>query len=454
MNAPAKGLLSIETLNKRVLFEGDDLGLKQKWWSFVALLGLTRFEGQSREITAEDIHHLPDWSHMKLMAVRTGVFRHLQHHPELRWIASPPGEATKRFFLDPNTVKRVQCDVSPQALRKILLPNQPSSTPSPDQSKITLLLTRAQVRFERGVYPEVLELCEQIQDLKPTPAQHLRMLALIAWVKLYNSSKSNAWQAVKTMQRTLEQTLQDGTLHGPEAKREQANVWLQVARFHTSYQEQGKAQKAMAWAEPLLEPWHHQELGVIAFMRGLFAQREGDLLQAELWAAQSLEHHRSAQWRWGIVAQSNNVAVIKLLRSEQAAHAGRLNQQVLLEAIDLLEESHALSRDNDLNSGSNHELNISFAYRMLDDLPKAQQWLEKGSWIINTVNNPRDYGEYHAEKAELELALGNHETGLEQLRVAEEWLVKGEADAWLEQVRHRLDEVQRNVQGSKPLKLW
>jgi tetratricopeptide (TPR) repeat protein len=464
MRENLNGLLSIDTQNSRIFFEGKILDLKPKWVHLIALLVLKKLERaalenavsdtSSEEVRSEEVHLLPSWAAMKPLAVRTSIFAFVdkQIPNGLDWIASPPKKATQIFFLDPARIKRVKSDVSTAKLRTWLFP--PAQQPELNLGVRTVyLLARAQIVFDKGMFTEVLGLAEEVLSLNPEINCELHALALIAWAKLYVDPRSEAWEAVERMTEVLERGLRDQAAGVAVLAQTQGMVWVQVARFHAFFLEAKKAERAVRQAELVLESGHFFELGAVAFVRGYMAQQSNNLELAEGLYELALDHYRRARWWWGVCSQLNNIGVVRFLRYE-ASLAAVPDQSLLHSGIQVLEDSYEMGRDATVNGTANLELNLSYAYRTLGDFQAVEKWLKKGSYIVNVTEGHRDRGEYYTELAEFKLVSGHRDEALQNFELAEQAFILAGTEDWLRQVRQRIDGLKRRLKSSKPLKLW
>ena len=200
------GLLSIETKVGRGFYDREPLPLTRYWAYAYGLLALRVLEGGSREVRVEDIARLPSWTEVQRRSVASSLARHRTTMQAWGFevITAPPGEQTKSINLDPERVTRVRGDVGHRALREWLgLTEAPDAPQRADSTEVSRLLVLAQTAFEQGRHREAERLAVDAAKMEPSMNQHIRSLALVAWVRTVNAPYDEGWGAVLTLQRQL-----------------------------------------------------------------------------------------------------------------------------------------------------------------------------------------------------------------------------------------------------------
>jgi tetratricopeptide (TPR) repeat protein len=403
------GLLHLETVSGRVLFEGQALPKVTPHWAYIyGLLALRHLEG-THEITSEEIALLPTWINVSALSIGPSLFRHniSMHKQGLDLIVSPERETTKRFFLNKNRVARVITDVSDKELRSWLGISEKRESSKIANFQVLLKLELARTIFEIGRFAEVESICREALDLPGRFDEKLLALAQIAWVKTFIASKSESRQAIEELQEALKvfkNTRSDDSV-SPNIE---ARVWIQTARHYWRHLEPSTAMKALDRAEKLLQPANSMEWAAIHAGRGFLAQKAGKLDQAAVHNLAAFNYAAQAQWRWSMTAQVVNRCAILM----ELYHQNKVNdldhaKSYLIEAIQWITLSLALANEMDAGGAADLEINLMLIYTWLEQFDDARLWLKKAENIVNASKLKQDSAELNYEAAELEVATGN-----------------------------------------------
>jgi tetratricopeptide (TPR) repeat protein len=263
---------------------------------------------------------------------------------------------------------------------------------------ITAMLESAQSYFETGLFEQSLEMTHKILSLEPSFDQHIRALAIEAWVKLFNANRSEAEEAVGIMLNQVKvfRKIKNTDL----TDRAEVIALVQAARLHNYYHDDPKfAEKYYRKAEHLLQPYFYYETGAISTGRGLIAQHKGLLEEAHHHYRIGVEAFAQARWQWGLGAALNNIACVVLLRFEAMPNQKSVEaKNLLLEAKDILEQSLTLAGITDLSSDIDVETNLVFICRNLGDFDAAREYLKQARRVFVISQPVRQQGLYYAEK--------------------------------------------------------
>ena len=449
-------VLTIETRTGRVLYGTQALPVSPHWAYLYGLLALRVLEGGAREVTVEDICRLPTWTEVQPRSVATSVARH-QTTMQARGFAlivAPHGGRTRRVGLDPSQVARVRIDVDREALLAWL--GLSKATVQPESVEAGRLLVLAETAFEQGMYAEAETQALKILPLAPSIYQHLRALALVAWVRTVNAPHAQGWAAVKALQAQLKvyQAGEGGPENRPTPSSE-ALVWIQTARFYIRKHQFRSARDAYARAARLLTPEQYRELGVIESGLGYVAQQSGQLAEAERRYRASLELYSRGHWPWAMHVQYNNLAAVcfnlhAALEDSDPVVAGDWLQQAIRWSEDALEFARAM----DYGGAVDLEVNMAYAMRLLGRFEDAKEWLRRAQSIASASQSTVDLACTYAERAEYEEAIGQREAAIASMRDAVTLLIEVGSDDWTASARQRLAQLEGQVPLGKPLKLW
>lgn len=452
-------LLTIDTKTNRVLYSGQMLPLTPHWVYVYGLLALRILEGGSWDVLVDDIARLPTWTEVQPRSVATSLARHklTMQAKGFDLIAHPHGQRTKSVSLDPQRVSRVRADVGRKALRVWLgLSAEPEKPPEPDNLEAERLLVLAQTAFEQGMYTEAEARALKVLPLEPSAGQHLRALALVAWVRTVNAPHADGWAAVKALQAQLkvyqERARQEGERLDAAAE---ALVWLQTGRFHVRKHQVRLARQAYARAAQLLTPTQYRELGIIESGLGYLAQQAGQLDEAERRYRAALKLYSNGDWPWAMHVQYNNLAAVCFnLHAELEDTRPQEAMAHLEQAVRWSQDALEFAREMDYGGAVDLEVNMAYAMRLLGRFDQAAQWIKRAESIASTSESTTDLACTHAERAELEEALGQREAATASMQEAVKLLQEVGAEAWTVAAEERLQELQGQRPLGRPLKLW
>lgn len=205
-----------------------DLDVRQQ-----RLLGVVAVAALRRQGAAEfgEFRRARGWSHLDGAAIQNAASRLLIRLDELGvpLVSFAPREKTKRWSLNPAEVGAVTHDLADVGELAAWVFEE--ATPMrADTLEAARLLILAATAFEQGRYRDAEEYARAAFLAEPSPDQHLRALAMIAWVRTVIASHQEGWAAVKALQERLRAYRQDpSTRPSPEVE---ALAWIQTARFH------------------------------------------------------------------------------------------------------------------------------------------------------------------------------------------------------------------------------
>jgi tetratricopeptide (TPR) repeat protein len=414
------GLLRVETISSRVLFEGFVVPKVTQHWAYIyGLLALRHLEG-THEITSEEIALLPTWVKVSTPSIGPSLFRHNTKMREQGFdlIVSPEREHTKRFVFNLKRVKKVSCDLNQKELQTWLnVEQRPESVLLPNFT-VVMKLELARTIFEKGRYDEVESICREALALPGRFDEKLMALAQIAWVKAFVAPKPESFRAVQELQNALKvfKATPDQDVVSPNIE---ARVWIQSARHHWRHHEPQVATKALERAEKLLLPHHEMEWAGVHTARSFIAQKAGKLEQAAIHNLTSFNCATRAQWRWSMSAQIANrsAILIELYRRDKVLDSD-LAKSYLLEALECLKLAVDLSDEMDVSGSADSEINLMMVHTWLEQYEDARFWLKKAERLISAANQKQDSAELNYEAAELEVATGNIPTAFTRLERA------------------------------------
>ena len=446
-------LLTIDTRTGRALYRGLPLPISRHWVYLYGLLALRVLDGDTREVSVDEIRRLPSWTEVQPRSVATSLARHAttMQAKELRLITSPHGQRSKAVSLDPERVSRVRFDIGRDALLAWL-----NLTPPPVASgtgvEADRLLVLAETAFEQGMYSEAEIRALRALALEPSPDQHLRVLALVAWVQTINAPYKIGWATVKALQVQLAMFQQAGLAVDPGSE---ALVWIQTARFYMRKQRPQYARTAYLRAVRLLTPEHHREWGAVEAGLGYLAQLSGELDEAERRYRTALDRFSKGRWPWAMHVQYNNLAAVCFnlhvqLEDTRPAVAGHWLKEAVRWSMDAME----FAREMDYGGAVDLETNLAYAARLEGRMVEATEWLRRARGIVAASMSTSDLACIEAEQAELEEAQGRREAAVTSLRKAVALLHEVGTQTWTTAAEHRLDQLEGRLSMGKPLKLW
>lgn len=448
-------VLTIETATGRVLYDRQPLPVSLHWAYLYGLLALRVLDGGAREVTIKDVCRLPTWTEVQPRSVATSVARHLStmQSKGFTLIAAPHGGRTRRIGLDPEQVPRVRIDVGRAAFLTWLGVSSEAQAPL-ENIEAGRLLVLAQTAFEQGMYAEAETRALKALALEPGVDQCLRVLALVAWVRIVNSPYDEGWAAVQALQRQLKlfQAHVESVQPSPAAE---ALVWLQTGRFHMRKQQARRAREAYGRAAKLLTPEHHREWGAVESGLGYLAQQSGHLDEAERRYRAALEQFSRGHWPWAMHVQYNNLAAVcfnlhvKLEETNPDTAAEWLNA-----AVRWSHDAMEFAREMDYGGAVDLETNLAYAARLQGDYTAAGEWLRRARSVVSASESTTDLACIEAEQAELHEALGDRAAAISALHRAVILLHQVGTDAWTTAAENRLAQLEGRLPLGKPFKLW
>jgi tetratricopeptide (TPR) repeat protein len=414
------GLLQVETISGRVLFEGQALPKVTPHWAYIyGLLALRHFE-KIHEISSDEIALLPTWINVSIPGIASSLFRHNTKMRKLGFdlVVSPEREHTKRFLFNSNRVKKVKCDVGSKELRVWLNLETKHQSGVPTNYRVSMKLELARVIFEKGRYSEVESICREVLALPGCFDDKLMALAQIAWVKAYIATRAESLRAIQELQDSLAafKTTPSVDLVSPNIE---ARVWIQVARHYWRHREPNAAVKALDRAEKLLLPNDNMEWAGIHTARSFLAQNAGKLDQAAIHNLEAFACATRAQWRLSMGAQATNRSAILMAMYHRDKTTDQiLAKEHLLEAVQWLMLSVELADEVDISGSADAEINLMLIHTWLGQLDEARIWLAKAERLVKAAKQTQDKAELNYEAAELEIATGNSVAAFERLELA------------------------------------
>ena len=445
--------MTINTRTGRALYRGLQLPISRHWVYLYGLLALRVMDGDAREVGVAEIRRLPSWTEVQPRSMATSLARHAttMQARDLRLITSPHGQRSKAVSLDPERVSRVRFDVGRDALLAWLnLTVQPVATGTGVETARLLVL--AETAFEQGMYAEAEIRALRVVALEPSPDQHLRVLALVAWVRTINAPYSDGWAAIKDLQAQLTLFRQAGLSIDPESE---ALVHIQTARFHMRKQRSRQARTAYLRAARLLTPEHHREWGAVESGLGYLAQLSGELDEAERRYRAALDRFSNGRWPWAMHVQYNNLAAVCFnlhvqLEDTRPDSAGHWLKEAVRWSMDAME----FAREMDYGGAVDLETNLAYAARLEGRMDEAIEWLRRARGIVAASMSTSDLACIEAEQAELEEAQGRRAAAIISLQKAVVLLHEVGTQSWTAAAEHRLDQLEGRQPMGKPLKLW
>ncbi len=414
------GLLQLETVSGRVLFEGVALPKVTPHWAYVYGLLVLRFLEGTFEITSDEIALLPTWVNVSKPSIGPSLFRHnaAMSKQGFDLIVSPEREGTKRFFFNKHRVTRVTTDLDNPPLRSWLGFLEKRESGVIANFKASMKLELARIIFEKGRYSEVESICQEVLVLTGRFDDQLMALAQIAWVKAYIASKSESLKAIQKLQDALT-FFKANSFEDEVSPNIEARVWIQTARHYWRHREPNAAVKALDCAEKLLLPNDDMEWAGVHTARSFLAQNAGKLDQAAFHNLEAFAAASRAQWRLSMASQATNRSAI-LMEMYQRDKA--INEAIakihLLEAVQWLMLSIELADEVDISGAADTEINLMLIHTWLGQFDEAQIWFGKAERLIKASNQTQDKAELNFEAAELEVAIGNTAAAFTRLEVA------------------------------------
>jgi tetratricopeptide (TPR) repeat protein len=416
------GLLRVETISGRVLFEGSVVPKVTQHWAYIyGLLALRHLE-ETHKITSEEIAILPTWVNVSAASIGSSLFRHNATLRKIGFdlIVSPEHEHTKRFLFNSGRVKKVVCDLKVPELRAWLgmKENLKPESDSVKNFQVAMKLELARTIFEKGRYAEVENLCLEAMKLTERFDDKLLAMIQIAWVKAYIASKSESLEAVLKLQDQLNSYKTSPGLDKVSANIE-ARVWIQSARHYWRHREPNAAVKALDRAEKLLMPHNDMEWAGVHTARSFLAQHAGKLDQAAAHNLAAFNCATRAQWRLSMASQATNrSAILMEMYKRDESKDLNLAKSHLLEAEQCLKLSIELANEEDISGSADSEINLMLIYTWLERFEEAREWLAKAERLVRASNQTQDTAELNYEAAELEIATGNTAAAFARLELA------------------------------------
>ena len=447
--------LTVSVQTAQVVLGPDLLPVSRHWAYFYGLLALRALEGGEPWVTCEEVNALPTWTEVQARSVGTSLFRHAAKMRGLGYelLISPPGEGTKRFALDPQQVRVTGTDA--EDLRRWL--SSPLTGPvQPDSTRAARLMVLAETSFEQGRTQEAEQRVLRALDAEPGVDQHLRALALLAWIRTVGATHAEGQAAVHTLKEQLALYQQAAKTSGDTPSRAvQALVHIQTARFHLRKQQARSARAAYLRATQLLGEHDHRERGAIEAGLGYLAQQAGHLDEAQRRYLLALREFTLGRWPWAMHVQYNNLAAVSF-----NLHAQGLDQDRVLalshldEAIVWTTEALEFAEQMDFGGAVDLEVNLAYAYRLKGNLKLAAEWVRRAGNIARAGGNLTDLACALAEQAEVEEAQGQRAEAVQTLTRATALLKEVGSGTWADQAQRRLDELEGRRPETAALKLW
>jgi tetratricopeptide (TPR) repeat protein len=416
------GVLRVETISGRVLFEGAVVPKVTQHWAYIyGLLALRHLE-ETYKITSEEIAILPTWVNVSAPSIGPSLFRHNATLRKLGFdlIVSPEHEHTKRFLFNSGRVKKVVCDVKEQELRAWLGMEEKVNRESGSikNFQVAMKLELARTIFEKGRYAEVESLCLKVVELTERFDDKLLAMIQMAWVKAYIAPKSESLESILKLQDQLNSYKANPGLDKVSSHVE-ARVWIQSARHYWRHREPNAAVKALDRAEKLLMPHNDMEWAGVYTARSFLAQQAGKLDQAAAHNLAAFNCATRAQWRLGMASQvTNRSAILMEMYKRDKSKDLNLAQSHLLEAEQCLKLSVELADEEDISGSADSEINLMLIYTWLERFEEAREWLARAERLVRASNQTQDTAELNCEAAELEIATGNTTAAFTRLELA------------------------------------
>lgn len=444
--------LHFQTRTGTLTLGGQPLDRDVRQQRLLGVVAVAALRGQGAAEVGE-FRRARGWSHLDGAAIRNAASRLLIRLEELGvpLISFAPREKTKRWSLNPAEVGAVTHDLAPLELAAWVF--EEATPMRADTLEAARLLILAATAFEQGRYRDAEEYARAAFLAEPSPDQHLRALAMIAWVRTVSASHQEGWAAVKALQERLRAYRQDpSTRPGREVE---ALAWIQTARFHMRKVRPRPARAAYARAARLLSDGHHREWGAIEAGLGYLAQQDGNLAEAARRYQAALEHFTRGHWPWAMHAQYGNLAAVNFRLHEEAGGGASPGADAFLrEAVRWLTHAREFSESMDFGGSIDLEVNLAYAYRLQGRLEEAREEVRRASNLARASGSVSDLALVAAERAEIEEASGQRAAAIASLHEALGLLREVGVGEWTRAATHRLDELEGRRPPSGPVKLW
>ncbi|GMA16590.1 hypothetical protein E5F05_13475 [Deinococcus metallilatus] len=445
--------LHFHTRSGLLTLHGQTLDLDVRQQRLLAVVAVATLRGKGGAEVSE-FRRARGWSHLNDGAIKNAASRLLMRLGELRapLVAFAPREKTKRWALNMAEIGALSHDLADLETFAAWVFDEAAPMQS-DTLNAARLLVLAATAFEQGRYRDAEEHARAAFLAEPSPDQHLRALAMIAWVKTVSASHEEGWSTVKALQEQLQRYQQDAaTLPSDEVE---ALTWIQIARFHMRKVQPKPARAAYAHAARLLGEGHHREWGAIEAGLGYLAQQDGELMEAARRYQSALGHFTRGHWPWAMHAQYNNLAAVNFrLHEEGVPDAPHHAPGFLAEAIRWSLHARDFADSMDFGGSIDIEVNLAYAYRLQGRIDEARKELLRAARSARASQNISDRAIITVERAEIEEASGQRAQAVESLREALGLLSEVGVDEWTRAAERRLNELEEGVPLSKPIKLW
>jgi tetratricopeptide (TPR) repeat protein len=454
--------LEINVTQQTLTYRDIKIVVSTKWIEVFALLGITKLE-QRPPVTSRQICALPSWRSDKSQGVSGQVTRKFQTFAVAeQWLVCliKDGKAN-RFELNLKTVSEVRFDLSIEQLREKLLLNSPMAFTIPynvDLGSVVSaeFLASALCWLEQGRFEQCLQSCAAVLGASPTPNQQMMALSLRAWA-LILTDVEKATAVIGDMASHLENHAAQkdkSQIQYNLAPRFQALLPITQGRYHNRTQHFKQARAAFSEAKKLLQPEDHREWAAVEAGFGYIAQRTGNYEAAKTHYAKALTYASSAYWSWSIQIQYSNLSCVCFELYEQYRHnEPKIAMSNLDEALTWCHRSLNLYPVQLAGGSLDNELNLAFGYREKGDLSAAEYWINVAFDLARAANADSDLALCYAERAELQLARGNKQEGIEDWQMSIRYLKQAGLAVWRQQAQKRLSGLLSD-DPSEPVKLW
>lgn len=430
--------------------EPIDLDVRQQ-----RLLGMVALASQHEDRGAEvtSFRRVRGWSHLNDSALKNAASRLLMRLEDLALplVTFAPREKTKHWqlntaFTGPVTHDLADLDALSDWVFEATVPRQP------DTLEATRLLLLAATAFEQGRNEDAEQHAQAAFLAAPSPDQHLRAMALVAWVKTSSASYQEGWAAIRALQAQARRYSEDPATRPSREVR--ALTWIQTARFHMRKVKPGAARAAYTRAARLLGEGDHREWGAIEAGLGYLAQQGGDLPEATQRYHAALEHFTRGYWPWAMHVQYNNLAAVTFEQHAASSTTEEGKVGLLAEAVRWSLHARDFATDMDFGGGIDIEVNLAYAYRLQGRLEEAAEELRRATNSARASGNLNDLALVAVEQAELAEANGQRLQATLAMREAATLLRNVGVDDWTQQVERRLAELEKRTPLTAPIKLW
>lgn len=205
----------------------------------------------------------------------------------------------------------------------------------------------------------------------------------------------------------------------------------------------------------MLTPEHHREWGAVEAGLGYLGQLSDRLDEAERRYRDALDHFPRARWPWAMHVQCNNLAAMCFnLQSDLAGAKPGAAAHWLREAVRWSRDALEFAEQMDFGGAVDLEVNLAYAMRLQGRLDEAASWLRRAQNIASASGSTTDLACVHAERAELEEALGQRAQATASMRQTLTLLRQVGSDAWTAAAQGRLDQLEGRRPLGEALKLW